>query len=254
MADSIIDTSLARALAEGKASGTAPAKGTPEGDALRRAAKRVDPKGAIQKEIRADYRARSAYGTADADRLTDARIAARIQRAFSPAASAAVKERAKSDPVLANTIANIEGPRAAIRAELARVLPTQAAKAIADMDSGTGDDDVNTCPLCGGTGEAPTATTCLACEGLGVVLPPDSDDEIAAAIAQARSIKRLAKRLVKKAGPDASVMAKGTAPLILSVTDSKRAAKLSPREAAAFRRAAAKALGVPAERLTVKVQ
>ena len=75
--DQIMDVALARQLAEARAAGVAPPKGSPEGDALRRAAKRVDPRGAIAKAGKADYRARSGYGTTDSDRLTDARLAAR---------------------------------------------------------------------------------------------------------------------------------------------------------------------------------
>jgi hypothetical protein len=267
--DPIIDTYLARSLGEAKASGAAPPKGSPERLALERAAKRVDPKGAIQKEIRADYQERVNRGTSGSDPLTDARIAARIRRAFSPVASAAVKERAaKSDPALAANIAAAESTRAATRAELVRALPTQAAKAIADMSSET---ETDLCPVCEGKGYVdpvatvdgltPAANPCLGCEGLGLVPTPDPDDDnaVAAAVAKARDIRRLARKLVKKAGGrDARTMAKSSAAAghgtVLAIDESRKAKALSPRERQILRREAAKRLGIPADRLTVKVQ
>jgi hypothetical protein len=264
MADSIIDTVLAKSLAEAKASGQAPPKGSPERLALERAARRVDPKGAIQKEIRAGYRARVNRGTSGSDPLTDARLAARIRRAFSPVASQAAKERAaKSDPALAANIAAAESTRAATRAELVRALPTQAAKAIADMSSET---ETDLCPTCQGAGYiepatlasglTPSADPCGTCGGMGLIPTPDPDDldEIAKAVAQARDIRRLAKKLVKLAGPDGAKVAKGATGVLTLATDSKKAAALSPRESAALRRAVAKALGVPVTRLQVKTQ
>jgi hypothetical protein len=269
MADSIIDTSLARALAEAKASGVAPAKGTPEGDALRRAAKRVDPRGAIAKAAKADYRARSGYGTTDADRLTDARIATRVRRAFSPVATEAAKANAaKYDPALAGNIAAVESTRAATRAELVRGLPATASKAIADMNS---QSEVDECPLCAGagfvepatlaSGLTPSADACGTCGGMGLIATPspDSDDEIAAAVSKARSIKKLAKRLVRKAGgPDARTMAKSSAAAghgtVLAIDESRKAKALSPRERQILRREAAKRLGIPAGSLKVEVR
>ena len=91
----------------------APPKGSPEGDALRRAAKRVDPRGAIAKAGKADYRARSGYGTTDSDRLTDARLAARIQQDFWLDASRRSKNSpAEHDPALKHSIRSAEAVRA----------------------------------------------------------------------------------------------------------------------------------------------
>jgi hypothetical protein len=73
-------------------------------------------------------------------------------------------------------------------------------------------------------------------------------------VAQARDIRRLAKKLVKLAGPDGAKVAKGATGVLTLATDSKKAAALSPRESAALRRAVAKALGVPVTRLQVKTQ
>jgi hypothetical protein len=264
MADPIIDVALAKSLAESKASGTAPPKGTPEGDALRRAAKRVDPGGRIAKAGKADYAARANRGTTDADRLSDMRTAARIRRAFSPVATVAAKANAaKSDPALAANIAAAESTRAATRAELVRGLPASAAKAMSGMNSQTETDE---CPTCQGAGYVtpatlasgltPSADACGTCGGMGLIATPspDSDDEIAAAVNAAKAIKRLARKLVKLAGPDGAKVAKGATGTLTLAVESKRAAKLSPREAAAFRRAAAKALGIPADRLKVTVQ
>ncbi|MGD0894550.1 MAG: hypothetical protein ABSA08_00785 [Acidimicrobiales bacterium] len=265
--DPIIDVALAKEYAQAKASGQLPPKGSPERAALKRASRRVDPGARIAKAAKADYAARTNAGTTDADKLSDLRLAARVRQAFSPVASKAVRERAAHDPVLANTIANIERVRAATRAELTRRLPASASKALADIagartpgrrgssvDSGSDDDDVDTCPACTGLGYLPgTAIPCGSCEGLGLILAPDpdDDDEIAQAVQKAQEIKRLAKRLVKSAGPDAKVMAKGSSKSLTLATDSTRVAKLSPSEAAAFRRAAAKALGVDPSRVTV---
>ncbi len=259
--DQIMDVALARQLAEARAAGVAPPKGSPEGDALRRAAKRVDPRGAIAKAGKADYRARSGYGTTDSDRLTDARLAARIQRAFSPVASAAVKERAEHDPALKHNIRSAEAVRAILRDQITSALPATASKAIAGSQS-----EVDECPVCGGagfvtpatlaSGLTPSAGACGTCGGMGLIATPDPDDldEIAKAVAQARDIRRLAKKLVKLAGPDGAKVAKGATGTLTLATDSKKAAALSPRESAALRRAVAKALGVPVTRLQVKIQ
>ena len=262
--DPIIDVALAKEYAQAKASGQLPPKGSPERAALKRASRRVDPGARIAKAAKADYTARTT------DKLSDLRLAAKVHQAFSPVASAAVKERAKSDPALANTIANIERLPAATRAELTRRLPASASKALADIagartpgrrgssvDSGTDDDDVDTCPACTGLGYLPgTAVPCGSCEGLGLILAPDPDDDdaIAQAVAKAREIETLAKKLVKLAGPDASTMAKAATGTLTLATDSKKAAKLSPRQRQILRREAAKRLGIPADRLTVKVQ
>ena len=91
---------------------------------------------------------------------------------------------------------------------------------------------------------------------MGLIATPDPDDldEIAKAEWQARDIRRLAKKLVKLAGPDGAKVAKGATGTLTLATDSKKAAALSPRESAALRRAVAKALGVPVTRLQVKIQ
>lgn len=270
MPDPIIDASLAKQFAEAKASGQLPPKGSPERAALKRASRRVDPDSRLAKAAKSEYTARVNAGSTDADKLSDLRLAARVRQAFSPVASAAVKERAKSDPALANTIANIERLRAATRAELTRRLPASASKALADLaaartpgrrgssvDSGTGDDDVDECPACTGLGYLPgTAIPCGSCEGLGLVLAPspDDDDAIAQAVTKARQIESLAKKLVKMAGPDARTMAKAAGELRLRSVDDKRVQRLSPHDLAALRRSVAKTLGIPADRLTVTVQ
>jgi hypothetical protein len=264
MADPLIDIALAKQLAESRAAGVAPAKGTPEGDALRRAAKRVDPRGAIAKAGKADYRARSGYGTTDGDRLTDARIAARIRRAFSPVATeAAAANAAKYDPAFAANIAAAEAVRAATRGELVRALPGSAAKAMSGMNS---QSEVDECPTCQGagyieplatvTGLVPSADPCPACQGIGIIpsADPDDDDAVAAAVAKAREIRSLAKKLVKLAGPDGAKVAKGATGTLTLAVESKRAKRLGQRDLAALRVHAAKALGIPADRLTVVVK
>jgi hypothetical protein len=268
--DPIIDVALAKEYAQAKASGQLPPKGSPERAALKRASRRVDPGARIAKAAKADYAARTNAGTTDADKLSDLRLAARVRQAFSPVASKAVRERAAHDPVLASTIANIERVRAATRAELTRRLPASATKALADIagartpgrrgssvDSGTDDDDVDTCPACTGLGYLPgTAIPCGSCEGLGLVLAPspDDDDAIAQAVTKARQIESLAKKLVKMAGPDARTMAKAAGELRLRSVDDKRVKRLSPHDLVALRRSVAKTLGIPADRLTVTVQ
>ncbi len=256
MADPILDVFFARQLAEGKASKTAPAKGTPQREAMERAAKRVDPSGAIAKEIRTDYRARVNRGTAAADPLSDARFAARLRQTYSPVASVAVKERARHDPGLASDIARLESLRAATRLELAARLPASVVKQLSDLSSAAMNDPTLTdqCPTCTGTGLV-GQSPCAQCEGLGlVVVSPDDLDEIAAAVAKARAIKQLARKLVKLAGPDAEKMAKSATGTLTLVTDSKRAKGLGQRDLAALRVVAAKALGVKPDHLKIVVQ
>ncbi|MFZ0059037.1 MAG: hypothetical protein WAL35_03200 [Acidimicrobiales bacterium] len=257
MADVVLDVFFAKELAKAKANGTAPAKGTPEREALERAAKRVDPSGAIQKAAKTDYRARVNRGTAAADPLSDARFAARLAQTYSPVASVAVKARAEHDPGLASDIARLEALRAATRLELAARLPASVVKQLGDLNSDAMNDPTLTdeCPACTGTGLV-GQSPCQLCEGLGLVLvaAPDDDDEIAAAVAKARAIKQLARKLVKLAGPDAQKMAKSATGTLTLVTDSKRAKGLGQRDLAALRVVAAKALGVKPDHLKIVVQ
>ena len=205
MADVVLDVFFAKELAKAKANGTAPAGHAGAGSArtCSQAGRPVrrHPEGG-QDRLPSPCQPR----TAAADPLSDARFAARLAQTYSPVASVAVKARAEHDPGLASDIARLEALRAATRLELAARLPASVVKQLGDLNSDAMNDPTLTdeCPACTGTGLV-GQSPCQLCEGLGLVLvaAPDDDDEIAAAVAEARAIKQLARKLVKLAGPDA---------------------------------------------------
>lgn len=246
------DAADAAVLERELGNGTAPPKGSPRRDRLEQAHARhlARRDGKDPTAVEAKNRDKAAKA---AMRDADLALARRLRKAFSPVASPAVmaKAAAEKDSALAHNIRSAQAVRTVLRAELARSLSASATKQLDDL---VGTDAVESCPVCHGSGEVPP-NPCPSCAGLGLAVDLDGDDATTKAIKSARKARKVGRKLAKKAGPDAKVMAKGATKgqaVVIRTDDPAQYRKLkamSPREFRAAKIGAAKELGVDPSRV-----